>query len=424
MDFVNLEVNNFNERDKLNSELSSLNMQKADQIELLVSFLFANKDVFHSAYTFDFNSINNISQLNGEFGYWIRSLRDARRNSERTGNLNKILNDFYVKLSDIYNKISETNAKIEQYESEHKVNFSDEELRPSVDYINNITEISNRIGENRNRIAVIVNYIRNIDTEDYMREDHRKMVEALNNQINLDMSEICKLLISRDLSVDNYRTYRNNVKYNLDNMAGSNLTLNSLSYDVMYYEYDNINEMLKNTKRGLEVSNTPEPEVEENSINREEPVPNVEETSNVIDEPVVSEILVEDNSLDSDLESEAPEELSEEEYDNSEEYIPEEGLDDDFDVEEEDEELEREPVDNSPVTQFKDKFKHGVKGISTANDKLKNNIISKVLNKSVLRWIGVVGVLAVAAVINPALLFGGAAIGAGVYEYNIAKKMK
>ena len=69
MDFVNLEVNNFNERDKLNSELSSLNMQKADQIELLVSFLFANKDVFHSAYTFDFNSINNISQLNGEFGY-------------------------------------------------------------------------------------------------------------------------------------------------------------------------------------------------------------------------------------------------------------------------------------------------------------------------------------------------------------------
>ena len=36
MDFVNLEVNNFNERNKLNSELSSLNMQKADQIELLV----------------------------------------------------------------------------------------------------------------------------------------------------------------------------------------------------------------------------------------------------------------------------------------------------------------------------------------------------------------------------------------------------
>ena len=402
MDFVNFEVNNFNERNKLNSELSSLNMQKADQIELLVSFLSANKDVFHGAYTFDFNSINNVSQLNGEFGYWIRSLRDAGRNSERTGNLNKILNDFYVKLSDIYNKISETNTKIEQYESEHKVIFSDEELRPSVDYINNITEISNRIGENRNRIAVIVNYIRNIDTEDYMREDHRKMVESLNNQINLDMSEICKLLISRDLSVDNYRTYRNNVKYNLDNMAGSNLTLNSLSYDVMYYEYGNINEMLKNVKRDLEVSNTPEPEVEENSVNREEPVTNVEETPNVTDEPVASEIPVEDNSLDSNLESEVPEEISEEE----------------------DEELEREPVDNSPVTQFKDKFKHGVKGISTANDKLKNNIISKVLNKSALRWIGVVGVLAVAAVINPALLFGSAAIGAGVYEYNIAKKMK
>lgn len=424
MDFVNFEVNNFNELNKLNSELSSLNMQKADQIELLVSFLSANKDVFHGAYMFDFNSISDVSQLNGEFEYWIRSLRDARRNSERTGNLNKILNDFYVKLFDIYNKISETNTKIEQYESEHKVNFSDEELRPSVDYINNITEISNRIGENRNRIAVIVNYIRNIDTEDYMREDHRKMVESLNNQINLDMSEICKLLISRDLSVDNYRTYRNNVKYNLDNMVGSNLTLNSLSYDVMYYEYGNINEMLKNVKRDLEVSNTPEPEVEENIVNREEPVTNVEETPNVTDEPVASEIPVEDNSLDSNLESEVPEEISEEEYDNSEEHLPEEGLDDDFDIEEEDEELEREPVDNSPVTQFKDKFKHGVKGISTASDKLKNNIISKVLNKSALRWIGVVGVLAVAAVVNPALLFGSAAIGAGVYEYNIAKKMK
>ena len=231
-------------------------------------------------------------------------------------------------------------------------------------------------------------------------------------------------MISRDLSVDNYRTYRNNVKYNLDNMAGSNLTLNSLSYDVMYYEYGNIKEMLKNVKRDLEVSNTPEPEVEENSVNREEPVTNVEETPNVTDEPVASEIPVDDNSLDSNLESEVPEEISEEEYDNSEEHLPEEALDDDFDIEEEDEELEREPVDNSPVTQFKDKFKHGVKGISTANDKLKNNIISKVLNKSVLRWIGVVGVLAVAAVINPALLFGSAAIGAGVYEYNIAKKMK
>ena len=128
MNFINFNAIDFDERNKFNEEIANLNMQKAEQISLLSSFLAANKDVFHSAYMFDFNSISDVSQLNGEFEYWIRSLRDARRNAERTSNLNRILNNFYVKLADIYNKINEANRNYAKYESEHKNNLNDENL--------------------------------------------------------------------------------------------------------------------------------------------------------------------------------------------------------------------------------------------------------------------------------------------------------
>lgn len=420
MNFINFTDIDFDERNKFNREIADLNMQKAEQISLLSSFLAANKDIFHNAYMFDFNSINDVSELNGEFDYWIRSLRDARRNAERTGNLSRILNDLYVKLADIYNKIIESKVKLEQYDNEHKINLTDEDLRSAVEYINSVTDIGNRIGEKRNKIAVIINYMKNIDTEDFMKNDHKMMFEELNNEINLDMAEMCKLLSSKNFDVDDYRIFRSNVSRNLANMIGTNLSLNNSSYDVLYYEHDELSRMLRNTRRS---ENIPEPEeIHEDEVpilSEEIPVelPSADDNSlnnntendvlESFDEPIssnVDDIPVEDNSLnDKSLDDKSL-------VDNS--------GDDAF------EEEEREPVKNSPISQFRDKFKHYVKGISTANGKLKENISKKVLYKSALRWVGVVGVLAVAAVINPTLLFGGAVVGAGLYEYNVAKKVK
>ena len=407
MNFVNFEVNNFDERNRLNSELSSLDEEKMNQIRLLTLFIDGNKDVFGRGNTIDFNSFDNANQLREAFIYLRYSIKYSGVDADRANRLGGILDDFYAKLSDIYAKRNDVNEEINKFESEHRSNLSDEDLRPSVEYINSINTISNRVGESRNKIAIIAEYIRSIDTEEFMRNNHRKMINDLENTINFDLGLICNLLASKNLSVDNYRDYRSNVKYNLANMKGTSLVLGNLSYDVMNYEYDRLVDMLRETKRSVEVNNTPEPEVSENQVNHEEPTPSA------VEEPVVPETPVEDSSLDNNLESDVPEE-----------YIPESDFDEEFNVEEEDEELEREPVDNSPLTQFKDEYKHAVKGISTASSKLKVNIDTKVLRKSALRWVGVVGVLAVAAVINPALLFGGAAIGAGVYEYNIAKKMK
>ncbi len=430
MNFINFNAIDFDERNKFNEEIANLNMQKAEQISLLSSFLAANKDVFHSAYMFDFNSISDVSQLNGEFDYWIRSLRDARRNAERTSNLNRILNNFYVKLADIYNKINEANRNYAKYESEHKNNLNDEDLRPSVEYINSITEIGNRIGEKRNNIAIIINYMKNIDTEDFMKNDHRKMVENLQNEINLDMAEICKLLASKNLDVDNYRIFRSNISRNVANMNGTSLSLTNASYDVLYHEYGALSDMLRGFKKPMD---TPKPEE-----SHEEPTPIPSEETPIELPPV------DNNPIDSNPENEVPENF--EELNPSNDDIPVEGddlgddpldevplnddslndeslddssLDDDLD-----DEVEREPVKNSPLSQFRDKFKRSVKGISKASGKLKGKIDAKVFRKAALRWTGVVGVLAVAAVINPALLLGGAAVGAGLYEYNVAKKMK
>lgn len=430
MNFINFNAIDFDERNKFNEEIANLNMQKAEQISLLSSFLAANKDVFHSAYMFDFNSISDVSQLNGEFDYWIRSLRDARRNAERTSNLNRILNNFYVKLADIYNKINEANRNYAKYESEHKNNLNDEDLRPSVEYINSITEIGNRIGEKRNNIAIIINYMKNIDTEDFMKNDHRKMVENLQNEINLDMAEICKLLASKNLDVDNYRIFRSNISRNVANMNGTSLSLTNASYDVLYHEYGALSDMLRGFKKPMD---TPKPEE-----SHEEPTPIPSEETPIELPPVNN------NPIDSNPENEVPENF--EELNPSNDDIPVEGddlgddpldevplnddslndeslddssLDDDLD-----DEVEREPVKNSPLSQFRDKFKRSVKGISKASGKLKGKIDAKVFRKAALRWTGVVGVLAVAAVINPALLLGGAAVGAGLYEYNVAKKMK
>lgn len=402
MNFVNFEVNNFDERNRLNSELSSLDEEKMNQIRLLTLFIDGNKDVFGRGNTIDFNSFDNANQLREAFIYLRYSIKYSGVDADRANRLGGILDDFYAKLSVIYAKRNDVNEEINKFESEHRSNLSDEDLRPSVEYINSINTISNRVGESRNKIAIIAEYIRSIDTEEFMRNNHRKMINDLENTINFDLGLICNLLASKNLSVDNYRDYRSNVKYNLANMKGTSLVLGNLSYDVMNYEYDRLVDMLRGTKRSVEVNNTPEPEVSENQVNHEEPTPSA------VEEPVVPETPVEENSLG----------------DTPDNNIPDESFDEEFNVEEEDEELEREPVDNSPLTQFKDKFKHAVKGISTASSKLKANIDTKVLRKSALRWVGVVGVLAVAAVINPALLFGGAAIGAGVYEYNIAKKMK
>lgn len=414
MNFFNYGEEITHEQNKFKEKLDDLNMEKTEQLDLLSSFLFANKDIFHRAYMFDFNSISDVSQLNGEFNYWIRSLRDARRNAERTSNLTNVLNNFYVKLADIYNRINETNKEIAQFENEHKVDFNDEQLREPVEYINTITEIGNRIGEKRNKIAVIVNYINNIDTEDFMRTDHRIAIENLQNEIDFDMAEICKLLASKNLDVDNYRIFRSNISRNVANMNGTSLSLTNASYDVLYHEYGALSDMLRGFKKPMD---TPKPEE-----SHEEPSPNPSEEPPVDDNDLDNNVpeghddsnpddssehsIDEDNSLDnSSLDSDSE--------DNN--------LDDDNDL---DDEEEREPVDNSPLTQFKDKFKHAVKGISTAGSKLKANIDTKVLRKSALRWAGVVGVLAVAAVLNPTLLLGGAAVGAGLYEYNIAKKMK
>ena len=418
MNFFNYGEEITREQNKFKEKLADLNMEKTEQLDFLSSFLFANKDIFHRAYMFDFNSISDVSQLNGEFNYWIRSLRDARRNAERTSNLTNVLNNFYVKLADIYNRINETNKEIAQFENEHKVDFNDEQLREPVEYINTITEIGNRIGEKRNKIAVIVNYINNIDTEDFMRTDHRMAIENLQNEIDFDMAEICKLLASKNLDVDNYRIFRSNISRNVANMNGTSLSLTNASYDVLYHEYGALSDMLRGFKKPMD---TPKPEE-----NHEEPSPNPSE-----------EPPVDDNDLDNNLDNNAPEEHDDSNPDDSSEHSIDEdnsldnssldsdsednNLDDDNDL---DDEEEREPVDNSPLTQFKDKFKHAVKGISTAGSKLKANIDTKVLRKSALRWAGVVGVLAVAAVLNPTLLLGGAAVGAGLYEYNIAKKMK
>ena len=431
MNFINFNAIDFDERNKFNEEIANLNMQKAEQISLLSSFLAANKDVFHSAYMFDFNSISDVSQLNGEFEYWIRSLRDARRNAERTSNLNRILNNFYVKLADIYNKINEANRNYAKYESEHKNNLNDEDLRPSVEYINSITEIGNRIGEKRNKIAVIINYMKNIDTEDFMKNDHRKMVENLQNEINLDMAEICKLLSSRNFDIDSYRIFRSNISRNVANMGGTSLSFSNETYDVLYHEYDALSEMLRSGRKPMD-------EVPQPVEIHEEPTPIPSE------EPPIELPPVDNNPIDSNPENEVPESF--EGPNSSNDDIPVEGddlgddpldevplnddslndeslddspLDDDLD-----DEVEREPVKNSPLSQFRDKFKRSVKGISKANGKLKGKIDAKVFRKAALRWTGVVGVLAVAAVINPALLLGGAAVGAGLYEYNVAKKMK
>lgn len=431
MNFINFNAIDFDERNKFNEEIANLNMQKAEQISLLSSFLAANKDVFHSAYMFDFNSISDVSQLNGEFEYWIRSLRDARRNAERTSNLNRILNNFYVKLADIYNKINEANRNYAKYESEHKNNLNDEDLRPSVEYINSITEIGNRIGEKRNNIAIIINYMKNIDTEDFMKNDHRKMVENLQNEINLDMAEICKLLSSRNFDIDSYRVFRSNISRNVANMGGTSLSFSNESYDVLYHEYDVLSEMLRSGRKPMD-------EVPQPVEIHEEPTPIPSE------EPPIELPPVDNNPIDNNPESEVPE--SSEEPNSNNDDIPVEGedlgdnpldevplnddllndeslddspLDDDLD-----DEVEREPVKNSPLSQFRDKFKRLVKGISKANGKLKGKIDAKVFRKAALRWTGVVGVLAVAAVINPALLLGGAVVGAGLYEYNVAKKMK
>lgn len=431
MNFINFNAIDFDERNKFNEEIANLNMQKAEQISLLSSFLAANKDVFHSAYMFDFNSISDVSQLNGEFDYWIRSLRDARRNAERTSNLNRILNNFYVKLADIYNKINEANRNYAKYESEHKNNLNDEDLRPSVEYINSITEIGNRIGEKRNNIAIIINYMKNIDTEDFMKNDHRKMVENLQNEINLDMAEICKLLSSRNFDIDSYRIFRSNISRNVANMGGTSLSFSNETYDVLYYEYDALSEMLRSGRKPMD-------EVPQPVEIHEEPTPIPSEETSIELPPV------DNNPIDSNPENEVPESFEDPNSNNddipvegddlgddsldevplNDDSLNDESLDDSSLDDDLDDEVEREPVKNSPLSQFRDKFKRSVKGISKASGKLKGKIDAKVFRKAALRWTGVVGVLAVAAVINPALLLGGAAVGAGLYEYNVAKKMK
>ena len=260
-------------RNKFNEEIADLNKEKAEQISLLSSFLAANKDVFHSAYMFDFNSISDVSQLNGEFDYWIRSLRDARRNAERTNILNRVLNNFYVKLADIYNRINETNKEFAQYESEIKSSMSSipvESLREPVEYINKITEIGNRIGEKRNKIAIIINYMKNIDTEDFMKNDHRMMVDSLKNEIDLDMLEICKLLASKNLDVDNYRIFRSNISRNVAYMDGTSLSLNDVSYDVLYHEYNELSEMLRNARKPIDAQQPEEIHEELAPISSEE----------------------------------------------------------------------------------------------------------------------------------------------------------
>ena len=426
MNFINFNSIDFDERNKFNEEIANLNMQKAEQISLLSSFLAANKDVFHSAYMFDFNSISDVSQLNGEFDYWIRSLRDARRNAERTSNLNRVLNNFYVKLADIDNKINETNRNYAKYENEHKNNLNDEDLRPSVEYINSITEVGNRIGEKRNKIAVIINnYLKN-DTEEFMKNGHRMMVENLQNEINLDMAEICKLLSSRNFDIDSYRIFRGNISRNVANMGGTSLSFSNETYDVLYHEYDALSEMLRTARKPMD-------EVPQPVEIHEEPTPIPSE------EPPIELPPVDNNPMDSNPENEVPENFEELNPSNddipvegddlgadplnddslNDEFLDDSSLDDDLD-----EEVEREPVKNSSLSQFRDKFKHSVKGISKASGKLKGKIDAKAFRKAALRWTGVVGVLAVAAVINPALLLGTAAVGAGLYEYNVAKKMK
>lgn len=415
MNFIDLVGINYDKQNEFNEKIADLNMQKAEQISLLSSFLANNKDIFHGAYSFDLNSISDASQLNGEFDYWIRSLRDVRIGTEREKNLNNVLNNFYVKLTDIYNKINEVNRGYAQYMSEQKNNIKVEGVRTAVEYINSITEISNRIGEKRNKIDVIINYMKNIDTEDFMKNDHRMMVETLKNEINIDMTEICNLVSSRFDNIDNYCAFRSNIRRNVAILGDTSLTLDNVSYDVMYKEHEALSDMLISSRRPVNVPQTEEIHNEQTSIPSEEPS---------YEMPPINYNTVENNSANDVIESSDEQNPSNDDIPVEDENLDDSLLEDSSLDDNLDEEEEREPVKNSPLSQFRDKFKHRVKGISTANSKLKEKIDAKTFRKSALRWTGVVVVLAVAAAINPALLLGGAAVGAGIYEYNVAKKMK
>ena len=375
MDYVNFENSYLNEKNGLNSRLASLNDLKEKQLQLLFSLLDGNKDIFGRGVDGVkkdlLNAPNDIKVLGKVFNYLNSSLRYARVRADRLSAIDNFFNDCYNKLVDVYSKISDTNEKLEKLGDSRKSGFTDEELSPSVEYINKVSEVSNRIGEKRNKIAIIENYIMHYDSEDFMKEDHRKMIDALEKDISLDMRELCNLLASKGLDADGYRNFRSNVRFNLANSADTQLELTDVKYDAIYSEHENVNNLLRNVNNESLSTTESEEEANQNSTPASEEDGNLENSS-----------------------------------------------------EEEEEEQERNPSKNSPLSQFKDRFKHAVKGISTAGSKLRENIDTKVLGKSALRWIGVVGVLAVAYVINPALLFGGAAVAAGVYEYNVAKKMK
>ena len=392
MDYVNFENSYLNEKNGLNSRLASLNDLKEKQLQLLFSLLDGNKDIFGRGVDGVkkdlLNAPNDIKVLGKVFNYLNSSLRYARVRADRLSAIDNFFNDCYNKLVDVYSKISDTNEKLEKLGDSRKSGFTDEELSPSVEYINEVSEVSNRIGEKRNKIAIIENYIMHYDSEDFMKEDHRKMIEALEKDISLDMQELCNLLASKGLDADGYRNFRSNVRFNLANSADTQLELTDVKYDAIYSEHENVNNLLRNVNNESLSTTESEQEANQNST-------------------PASEEAAEEQGLNSSPTSASDEDGN---LENS--------------SEEEEEEQERNPSKNSPLSQFKDRFKHAVKGISTAGSKLRENIDTKVLGKSALRWIGVVGVLAVAYVINPALLFGGAAVTAGVYEYNVAKKMK
>lgn len=398
MDYVNFENSYLNEKNELNSRLVSLNEQKEKQLQLLFSILDGNKVIFGRGVDGVKKDLldapNDIRVVNKTFNYLESSLRYARVREDRFNVLNNFFNDCCAKLVDVYSKIIDTNEKLVNLDSKHKNDVNDEELSAAVEYINKVSEVSNRIGEKRNKIAIIENYIMHYDSEDFMKEDHRKMVESLEKDISLDMQELCNLLASKGLDADGYRNFRSNVRFNLANSADTQLKLTDVKYDVIYSEHENVNNLLRSVNNESLSSTESEQQVNQNSM------PASDEDGN-------------------------SEEVAEEQERNSS-STPVSGEDGNLDnsSEEEEEEQERNPSENSPLSQFKDRFKHAVKGISTAGSKLRENIDTKVLGKSVLRWIGVVGVLAVAYVINPALLLGGAAVTAGVYEYNVAKKMK
>lgn len=392
MDYVNFENSYLNEKNELNSRLVSLNEQKEKQLQLLFSILDGNKVIFGRGVDGVKKDLldapNDIRVVNKTFNYLESSLRYARVREDRFNVLNNFFNDCCAKLVDVYSKIIDTNEKLVNLDSKHKNDVNDEELSAAVEYINEVSEVSNRIGEKRNKIAIIENYIMHYDSEDFMKEDHRKMIEALEKDISLDMQELCNLLASKGLDADGYRNFRSNVRFNLANSTDTQLELTDVKYDAIYSEHENVNNLLRNVNNESLSTTESEEEANQNST------------------PASGE-AAEEQGLNS-----SPTSASEEDgnLENS--------------SEEEEEEQERNPSENSPLSQFKDRFKHAVKGISTAGSKLRENIDTKVLGKSVLRWIGVVGVLAVAYVINPALLLGGAAVTAGVYEYNVAKKMK